>query len=138
MDLKPHYQPPTASVSNRKFGFTVGGILTVLGLCPLLKQHPPIWVLLGIGGVLLLLALVFPRRLTVFNRLWMALGDRLHRIVSPLLLGFVFFAVITPMGLLRRVFHKDPLQLRFRPDLSSYWQPRAQDTDSHKSLRNLF
>jgi hypothetical protein len=138
MDTQPHYRPPAATVSNRKFGFTVGGILVVLGALPLLKRHPPSLTLAGIGAALVLFAWAFPAALGPLNKLWMRLGDWLHRIVSPLVLGIVFFAVVTPMGLIRRIFHRDPLHLRFRKDLASYWRQRAQGELTPQSLKNQF
>lgn len=138
MDTQPHYRLPNATVSNRKFGLTVGGILMVLGVLPLLKRHPPSLTVIGVGAALAILALIFPAALGPINKLWMRLGDALHRIVSPFILGIVFFAVVTPMGLIRRVFHRDPLHLLFRKDLSSYWRQREQDALTPQSLRNQF
>ena len=138
MDTQPHYRLPNATVSNRKFGLTVGGILIVLGILPLLKRHPPSLTMIGVGAALVFFAWIFPASLGPINKLWMRLGDWLHRIVSPLILGIVFFAVVTPMGLIRRVFHRDPLHLLFRPDLPSYWRQREQDAVTPQSLRNQF
>lgn len=138
MDFKSHHIAATAIISNRKFGFTVGGVLLLLGALPLLQRHPPLWSLISVGAALVLSAWIFPAALGPVNRLWMAFGDRLHRLVSPLILAVVFFAVVTPVSLIRRLFTKDPLQLRFRPDLPSYWQQRAQGEITGPSLKNLF
>ena len=138
MDFQQHHRASTTTVSNRKFGFTVGGILFLLGCLPLLKSHPPSLPVLAVGAALMFLALILPAALTPLNRLWMMLGDRLHQVVSPLVLGIVFFAVVTPIGLIRRMFNRDPLHLRFRPDLASYWQQRPQDAGTPQSLRNQF
>jgi xanthine/uracil permease len=138
MDFEQHHRVATTTVSNRKFGFTVGGILFVLGFLPLLKSHPPSLPLGGGGALLMFFALIFPAALAPLNKLWMRLGDQLHRVVSPIILGIVFFAVVTPIGLIRRMFNRDPLHLRFRPDFASYWQLRPSDAVTPQSLRNQF
>jgi hypothetical protein len=138
MDFQPHHRTPAARVPNRKFGLTVGGVLIVLGLVPLLKRHAPSLPLVGVGVALVFFALIFPTALGPLNKLWMRLGHWLHHIVNPIILGIVFFAVVTPTGLIRRAFVRDPLHLRFRPDLPSYWRKRPQQTVTPQSMKNQF
>jgi hypothetical protein len=71
-----------------------------------------------------LVTLVVPRVLTPFNRAWMKLAAVLHRIFSPVVLGIMFFAVITPVGLIARRCRRDPLRRRREPDAPSYWIER--------------
>jgi Saxitoxin biosynthesis operon protein SxtJ len=70
-------------------------------------------------------ALLWPALLAPLNRLWFQLGRILHRVVNPLVMGVLFFLVITPIGLLMRVFGKRPLALDFAPEATSYWLPRG-------------
>ena len=68
---------------------------------------------------------VAPRLLTPLNRAWMKLAELLHRVVSPLVLGFLFFAVVTPFGLIRRWLGGDPLVRKFEPERQTYWIERS-------------
>jgi len=88
-------------------------------------------------GAVFAVAMLAPTLLAPLNRLWTRFGLLLHRIVSPVVLGIMFFLVVTPMGLLMRAFGKDPLRLRFEKDLPSYWINRnppgpAPDTLDHQ------
>jgi hypothetical protein len=68
----------------------------------------------------------------------MRLGMLLHRIVSPIALGIMFFLVITPMGLLMRALGKDPLRLRLRPDEGSYWIDRRPPGPAPETMKDQF
>ena len=71
-----------------------------------------------------LFAALFPHLLHPLNRAWLAFGRLLHKIVSPLVMGAVFFLVVTPTALIMRLRGHDLLSLRWRPDQSSYWIER--------------
>ena len=118
--------------SERNFGFTVGGVLLVLGAVRLglrvWNAWPPTWdalslSLLGVGLGLVVLGLVAPTCLRIPNRLWFKFGLLLARIVNPVVL-FVFYAVcIVPIGVAMRLFGYDPLRLKPDPKAASHWQP---------------
>ena len=118
--------------SERNFGFTVGGVLLVLGTVRLglraWNAWPPTWdalslALLGVGLGLVVLGLVAPAYLRIPNRLWFKFGLLLGRIVNPVVL-FVFYAVcIVPIGVAMRLFGYDPLRLKPDPNAPSHWQP---------------
>jgi hypothetical protein len=76
------------------------------------------------AGVFVALALAAPRLLAPLNKAWTKLGNALHRVVSPLALGIVFFGVVTPMGMAMRFMGKDPLRLRRDSAAPSYWIER--------------
>lgn len=107
--------------SDRNFGLVMAGAAVVLGCLPLLRGAPPHWWLLAIAVVFGALALLAPRALIPLNYLWLRFGLLLHRVVSPLVIGAVFFLCVTPIGLIMRLAGKDVLSLRHRDDLSSYW-----------------
>ena len=86
----------------------------------------------------LLVALGFPSILAPLNRLWLRFGLLLHRIVSPLVLGIMFFLVITPMGLLMRAFGKDLLRLKFDRAAASYWIERTPPGPPPESMADQF
>jgi hypothetical protein len=76
--------------------------------------------------------------LSPLNRLWLRFGLLLHKIVSPLVLGIMFFLVITPIGLLMRAVGKDLLRLKFDKRSSSYWIERLPPGPPPESLKDQF
>jgi hypothetical protein len=105
----------------RHFGFLVGGIFGVIGLWPLLwrQQSPRAWALV-LAVLLVLPALVAPRALTPVYRLWMALGEVLAWINTRIILGVVFYGVVTPIGFVMRLLGHDPMRRRFERAGESY------------------
>jgi hypothetical protein len=83
-------------------------------------------------------ALLRPSLLAPLNRLWTWVGLLLHRVVSPLVLGVLFFLVVTPVGLLMRARGKDPLRLRSDRVSNSYWIERRPPGPAPDSMRNQF
>jgi len=124
-------------VSNRKFGFVVGGLLII---APILLTNLFLVkaTFLAIGGALVVAALVRPSALRLLNTWWAWLGDGMHNIMSPVILGILFFFLLTPIALLRRLFHRDPLKLKFQKDLKTYWNDSASDKEISKSLKYQF
>lgn len=76
--------------------------------------------------------------LTPLNRAWMRLGELLGRVVSPLVLGVIFFAVFAPVGIAMRLFGRDALARRFEPARPSYWLDRDPPGPADDSFRNMF
>ena len=129
---------PMRTSSDRSFGLTVGGILTIIGLAPLLKGHEARWPVLGPGATLLLLALTRPSLLRLVNLLWTRLGLLLNRVVSPVAIGLMFYLVFTPAGFLFRLFGRDPLRLRLDRKSKSYWIARERKDPDDDSMANQF
>ena len=112
---------PTAMGSERSFGFVVGGILLLIALWPLHAGHGPhLWALIP-ALPLIALAAIRPTLLAPLNKLWFKLGLLLGRIVSPIVLGIVYFLWITPFALVMRLMGKKLLTLDFERDAKSYW-----------------
>jgi hypothetical protein len=134
------YDHTTAPVggSDRAFGLVFAIVFLAIGLYP--------WVFGGglrgwsiaVSALLVVASLARPTLLAPLNRVWTRFGALLHRVVSPIVLGFMFFAVITPMGVVRRLLVKDPLRLRFDPQAGSYWVPREPPGPPPQSLTNQF
>jgi hypothetical protein len=123
--------------SNRAFGFVFTAVFVVFGLWPLVSGRPiRVWSLI-VAGVFLAAALIAPSLLTWPNRLWSKLGELMNRIVSPVVLAFLFFAVVTPMGALMRAFGKDSMRLR-RGGMDSHWIKRNPPGPKPDSMRNQF
>lgn len=115
---------PAATASPRSFGVTMGAVLALLALAPMRHARSPRSWLLAVAAALLVLAITRPSWLAVPNRLWASLGDLLNRIVSPIALGVIYFVVVTPIGVLRRMLDHDPLGLRLDPSRPTYWIER--------------
>lgn len=93
---------------------------------------------LGGSALFALVALACPRVLAPLNRLWMKFGLLLAAVISPLVLGLVFYLCITPIGFLMKLFGKDPLQLRLDRDADTYWIRREPPGPPPESLKNQF
>jgi hypothetical protein len=124
--------------SNRSFGLVFAAVFALVALVPWLAGGALRWWALALGAVFLLVALAFPAKLAKLNRAWYKLGLLLHRIVSPLVLGLMFFVAITPIGLLMRALGKDPLRLKRDPQATTYWIERIPPGPAPESLRDQF
>jgi Saxitoxin biosynthesis operon protein SxtJ len=105
----------------RDFGLLVGGIFGLIGLWPLLwrQQSPRLWAL-TLFVVLVPPALVAPRVLAPAYRAWMKLAEVLAWVNTRILLGVVFYGVVTPIGLVMRLLGRDPMRRQFERDGESY------------------
>lgn len=124
--------------SDRNFGLVMGAFFALVGLWPLLGAHGPRWWALATAVALALVAWLRPVTLAPLNTLWMKLGLLLSRVVTPVVLGLLFFVTVTPIALLMRLLGKDPLRLRRDPDATSYWITRAPPGPQSSSMKNQF
>jgi hypothetical protein len=116
----------------RSFGFTVGGVFALIGFWPLVIRHEdPRWWALLIGVCLVVTGAVFPRSLFWVHKGWMAVGHVLGWINTRIILGVVFYVIVTPIGTVRRWLGKDPMGRQLRPDLDSYRVVRTPRPASH-------
>ncbi len=129
------HELPKAS-SARAFGLVFGAFFALLALMRFLKggRYAP-W-LLGVGIVFATVALARPSLLDPLNRKWLVLGSLLHRALSPVVLGIVFFAVVWPIGVIMRLAGKDPMRVKLRRgaktgDADSYWIIRDKAPGDH-------
>ena len=124
--MDDHRQDPVEQgSSNRVFGFVFAAVFLLLAVGPLFFGGPVRFWSLAVSVALGFVALVVPVVLAPLNRLWTRFGLLLHKIVSPLVLGIMFYLVITPMGLVMRLLGKDPLRLRRDQDAATYWIERT-------------
>ena len=128
----------TETSSDRSFGLVFAGFFALLAAYNA-WHHRGLWPLwLALAPVFLVLALVRPHVLAPLNRIWTGLGLFLGMIVSPVVLGFMYFLVVTPIGMLMRWLGKDPLRLRGDPAAPSYWIVRDPPGPSRESMRDQF
>ena len=106
--------------SNRSFGIVFFIVFLLIALYPLLKDNDlRIWSLV-ISFIFLILGLINSKILTPLNRLWFKFGLLLGKFISPLIMGIIFFVVVTPIGIIMRLFKKDLLNLKFN-EKETYW-----------------
>jgi hypothetical protein len=129
---------PVQGSSNRALGVVFAAVFAIIGAFPVLFGGAPRWWSLAVAAVFALIAFLAPALLGPLNRLWTRFGLLLHRIVSPLVLGFMFFLVVTPIALLMRALGKDPLRLRFEAGARSYWIERTPPGPPPQSLPDQF
>ncbi len=120
--------------SNRSLRIVFFIVFLLIALYPLIySENIRIWSLI-ISLVFLLLGTINPRILTPLNILWMKFGLFLGKIVSPIIIGLIFFSVVTPTGLIMRIFKKDLINLKFNND-KSYW---INKNDPKSNMKNQF
>ena len=106
--------------SNRSFGIVFFIVFLLIALYPLLKGNDlRIWSLV-ISFIFLILGLINSKILTPLNRLWFKFGLLLGKFISPLIMGIIFFAVVTPIGIIMRLLKKDLLNLKYNKK-ETYW-----------------
>ena len=113
--------------SNRSFGILFFIVFLGFGLWPLTKNQTINSVLISISIIFLILGVFNSKILTPFNNLWIKFGELLGRIVAPIVMALVYFVILTPVGLLVRIFGKDLLGLKFLKKQNSYWIKRNKD-----------
>ena len=120
--------------SNRSFGIVFFVVFLLISLYPLLNnEHIKIWSLI-ISLIFLFLGLLNSKFLSPLNKIWFKFGLFLGNLISPLIMGFIFFLVVTPIGLLMRMFGKDLLNLKFNTK-KSYW---IKKDDLKSKMKNQF
>lgn len=129
---------PARKSSERSFGFVFTAVFALTGLWPILSGKMPRWWAIALAALFLLAATALPRVLRPLNSIWLRFGSLLHRIVSPLTLGVLFYLTVMPTGLVMRALGKDPLRLRFDRNARSYWIERRPPGPAPDSLRNQF
>ncbi len=124
--------------SERNFGLVFAALFALMGLAPLVRAgEVRLWPL-PIAAVFLAAAVVRPRALAPLNRLWFQIGMLLSKATTPLVMGVLFFITVTPVGLLMRLFGKDPLRLKREPAAKSYWLERSGPGITAESLKDQF
>ena len=111
----------------REFGLIVGGVFVLLGSWWLYrgKFATAAHIVLPLGALLVLLGLIWPRILELPNKAWMLLAEGLSFVTTRIILGVVFFLVVTPIGIIKRLSGWDPLSRR-SPRGASYWRPYSE------------
>ena len=120
--------------SNRNFGIVFFVVFLIIAVWPLLKSDPiRIWSLL-IAIIFLFLGIINSIILTPLNKIWFKFGIFLGNFISPIVMAIIFFFVVTPIGILMKVFKKDLINLKKNND-KSYWIIKK---DIKSKMKNQF
>ena len=124
--------------SNRKFGLMFGAFLFAAGIYAALYINI-LWtiIFISLATLFALLALVAPAWLALLNKLWFQLGLLLGRLVNPIVLGLIFFILITPVAIITKLFGRDELLINKRT-VSTYWLERKPAGPKPESFKNQF
>ena len=118
--------------SNKSFGIVFCVFFLIVSLYPLINgENIRLWSLF-LSVIFLILGLLNSRILTPLNILWFKFGIFLGTFVSPIVMGLVFFLVVTPTGLIMRMFKKDLLKLK-KNNLNTYWINRSEPKSDMKN-----
>ena len=135
--MKPFKEFKTELPSNRKFGFFFTVVFLVTSVYFNMKANTiGLYTFGGLAIIFLLISIIKAEILLPLNKLWMSLGHLIGMFVSPIVLGFIFFGIFTPIGFMMRIFGRDELQLKFQKK-RSYWIKRETVLEPN-SLKNQF
>ncbi len=119
----------------RKFGLTVGIAFLALTALMVWRQHTTVASVSGSLGTLLILGgLLIPSRLGPVRTAWMGLAHMISKVTTPIFMGIIYFLVLAPVGVLMRLFGRNPI--RHSPVEASLWKTRSS-TQGH-DLRRQF
>jgi Saxitoxin biosynthesis operon protein SxtJ len=130
---------PVRSYRNeREFGLLVGGVFAALGGWWFYRGKSGVLsvVLVGLGGLLMLLGWLMPVALVFPNRAWMGLAAVLSFITTRIILAIIFFGLVTPIGIIKRLSGWDPLRRRANSS-NSYWRlysDRQRDSRHYEKM----
>ena len=120
--------------SNRSFGIVFFIVFLLIALYPLTyNEEIRVWSVI-ISLIFLVLGLLNSKILTPLNKLWFKFGILLGKVVSPLIMGIIFFFVVTPIGLIMRLLGKDVLNLKYNKN-KSYW---IEKSGPKSKMKNQF
>mgnify|MGYP001475359285 CR=1 FL=1 len=126
------------SVSNKKFGLFFGAVFGVLaGYFFVYGDELFSRLFALIALCFLLISFAAPIILTPMNKLWMGLGSLLGRIVSPIILGVIFFGIFSPVAFISKIFSRDELKLR-KANSETYWSLNESGESIQKNFINQF
>lgn len=125
--------------SNRNFGILFAGAFALLSVYTAYSNVSVLYVygLLVAGLMIGIVAIIAPNLLTPFNKAWMKLGELIGLVVSPVVMGVIFFVLITPVALITRLLGRDELRLK-RKIINTYWIDRSPPGPAGDSFLNQF
>lgn len=120
--------------TNRNFGIVFSIVFLIIAIYPLISSGDiRIWSLI-VSIFFLFLGIFNSNLLSPLNKLWMKFGIFLGNVISPIIMGIIYFLVVTPIGILLRLFRKDVLRLK-NDDSNTYW---IKKDNMNNDMKNQF
>ena len=133
-----HSEGPPPSSSDRSFGLLFGAVCGLIAMFGVWEgRRSALWWSIA-ASIFCVVALLAAPLLGPLNRAWRWLSLQLFRIINPIMMGVVFFAVLTPVAIMMRWAGRDPLRLRFEPEKPSYWLDRTSISGQQTSMTDQF
>ena len=130
-ELTTHVE--TECGSEKSFGIVFSIVLLAIALYPLFSsENIRLWSLV-VAVIFFLLAFLYPKILSVPNKIWFKFGLLLGAIIAPIVMALVYFTTVLPIGLGMKLFGKDPLRRKLDKNTKSYWIERDQPVGSMKN-----
>ena len=118
--------------TNRSFGLVFFIVFLIIGLWPLANGGSVRFWSLIIALIFLFLGILNSKILTPLNVLWSKFGELLGIVIAPIVMGIIFFLVVTPTGLIMKMLGKDLLRNKFQINNESYWIKKEKNKSSMK------
>ena len=115
--------------SNRSFGIVFFVVFLIISIWPLLDEKELRYWALIVSIIFLILGILKSNILTPLNKVWFKFGILLGNIISPIIMAFIFFLIVTPTSFIMKIFGKDILNLK-KNNNSSYWIKKDKQSDS--------
>ena len=117
--------------SNKSFGILFFIVFLLIAIWPVFTSEPiRVWVII-LSLIFLVLGIINSKLLTPFKKIWIKLGEILGKFIAPIVMGFIYFLIITPIGLFMRLVRKDLLSIKFHKE-KSYWIKRSKNINTMK------
>ena len=120
--------------SNRSFGIVFFIVFFLISVYPLLKNGSIYYWSLIISLIFLILGLLNSKILSPLNLIWFKFGILIGKIISPIIMGIIFFLIVSPISILLKIFRKDVLQLKYH-NKKTYW---VDKNDVKSNMKNQF
>ena len=124
--------------TERGFGSVFACVFVMVGLWPLLDGAPIRWWAFIVAAVFIVCAFLIPIALRPLNILWFKIGMLMYKVVNPLTMAMLYYFTVVPMGLVMKMFGKDPLSRSFDKTVSTYWIDREPPGPEPESMKYQF
>jgi hypothetical protein len=124
--------------SDRAFGITLATVGAIVGTLKLWHGLGSGCLWLAAAAMFLTLALFWTAPLRGLNRIWMQFGLMLYRVINPVVMAFLFYSTVVPMGLMMRAFGRDALRLKRHKGAASYWILREPPGPNPETMKHQF
>lgn len=124
--------------SDRAFGIVFSIVFLIVGLFPLVGGGSVTWWPFAVSAIFLVAAVAFSSVLAPLNKVWTRFGLLLHRVTNPIIMGILFFIVVTPVGLVMRLFGKRFLHQELERGADSYWIRRNPPGPAPDTMKQQF